>query len=879
MSKAEKDPPLAGKNQNQSQSQSQATMSSGAPLPPIAGAALTSGDLHYSPSKAGLDEVYDDNKNPKEHWRYLLDSLNTLGSQALTERQLKAQRILRDDGATYNIYTEENQPSRTWGLDLVPALISSEEWGNIESGLLERAELFNALLKDIYGPRELIRHGILPPEALFAHGGFLRACHGIETPGEHELILHAVDLVRTQSGEMCVLTDRTQAPSGMGYALENRTVMSRVLPSLFRDSQVHRLAIFFQRMRHKLSSLSINHDQPRIVLLTPGAHNETYFEHAYLANYLGFPLVQSGDLVVRNGFVWMRSLDGLSRVDVILRRVDDWYCDPVELRNDSQLGVPNLLEVVRAGRVVIANPLGSGVLENPVLLKYLPAISKALLGREPRMPSVPTYWYSDKKDAEYVNAHIQDLVIKPVYRGSGQISKCIAELSLKEKDELLARMKTNPSQYVAQPTLLAAHLPSFEDGQLQPRPSIMRSFAVACDTSYVLMPGGLTRVGTQEGAFMISGQAGAQSKDTWVIATEPERATTTSASADVTHIPSDSKLISLPSRVVENLFWMGRYAERAEASLRVLRTVFMMLNGAEPLSELSRKYLLETVTGVTATLPGFKDCAPELLAQPEQELLLVAKDPHRAGSIHYSLNSMLRSADESKELLSSDTLRVINDIRDALDNLEHSLSGGLASAPEEALDPLVTALMALAGLAQESMVRGIGWQFMEIGRRLERAMQTVSIMEHLLVPVVSEHDQNTLLEAQLLSVEALISYRRRYRARMGVAQALELVMMDTSNPRSLLYQYAQLKNQIETLPRTKASNELSPEERTVLDGETTIRLSMINTLAQTEKGQRPQLSALLAKIQANLATLSLDVSDKYFDHRVGPQQLVRNSWD
>jgi len=835
-------------------------------------------DLIYSQAK-GLDEVFDAEGTQKPHWDYLLESLKTLGAQALSERYEKAQRILRDDGATYNIYDSENAPSQTWGLDLVPSLISSEEWGVIESGLLERAELFNAFLKDIYGERELIRHGVIPPEALFAHGGFLRACHGIELPGEHELILHAVDMVRTQDGEMCVLTDRSQAPSGMGYALENRTVMSRVLPSLFRDSQVHRLAAFFQRLRNKLTSLSINHNQPRVVLLTPGAHNETYFEHAYLANYLGFPLVQSGDLVVRNGFVWMRSLDGLARVDVILRRVDDWFCDPVELRSDSQLGVPNLLEVVRAGRVAIANPLGSGVLENPVFLKYLPAICKALLGREPRIKTVPTYWCSDPADLKYVNAHLSELVIKPVYRGSGLFSQRVQDLTNSEREKLLQQVKSNPGQYVAQPAIVASHVPSFDGQKLTPRPAIMRTFAVACDTSYAIMPGGLTRIGTAEGAFLISSQTGAISKDTWVIASEPERSVSTGTTAEDASIHADTQLISLPSRVVENLFWMGRYAERAEASLRILRTVFMMLNGEEPISDESRRHLLEAVTGVTGTLPGFKDCPAEMLAQPEQELYMVAKDPNRPGSAHFSLNAMLRSADESKELLSSDTLRVINDIRDALDNLDASLSGGISAAPEEALDPLVTALMALAGLSQESMLRGIGWRFMDMGRRIERAVQTVSIMEHLLLPVLPDQDQNTMLETLLLSVEALISYRRRYRARMGVAQALDLVMLDGSNPRSLVYQFNQLKSHIDSLPRAKNTVELSAEERTVLSGETSIRLSSIITLAEVEGETRPNLAKLLHDVHDNLKQLSIEISDKYFDHRVGPQQLVRSHWE
>ena len=424
-------------------------------------------ELVYSPSDPKRDEAFTENGEVKPHWEHLLNSLHAMGTASFNDRITKVQRILRDDGATYNIYNRAQEPAHTWGLDLVPSLISSEEWAGIEAGLLERAELFNLLLKDLYGPRDLIRTGVIPPEALFCHQGFLRPCQGIQIPGEHELILHAVDLMRGNDGDMCVMTDRTQSPSGAGYALENRTVMSRVLPSLFRNSQVHRLASFFQKLRNKLISLSPNQDQPRVVVLTPGAHNETYFEHAYFANYLGFHLVQSGDLVVRNGYVWMKALDGLSRVDVILRRVDDLFCDPVELRSDSQLGVANLLEVARSGKVVIANPLGSGVLENPIFLKYLPAISKELLGRELRLKSVDCHWCGDAEDLRYTLEHLSELVVKPVYRAPGQTSVYGGELSQAQLQELAQRIQANPMQFVSQPAVeggSTAHLLSSTAG-------------------------------------------------------------------------------------------------------------------------------------------------------------------------------------------------------------------------------------------------------------------------------------------------------------------------------------------------------------------------------------------------------------------------------
>lgn len=836
-------------------------------------------ELKYSVTPGIADEVFDPEGLVRPQWTYLLDSLHELGADAFQERFEKARRILRDDGATYNIYSDKDSPSRTWNLDLIPSIITSEQWADIESGLLERAELFDLIFKDLYGPRNLIRQGVIPPEAVFAHSGFLRACQGIRLPSEHDLILHAVDMIRSDTGEVCIITDRTQSPSGAGYALENRTVMSRVLPSLFRDSHVHRLASFFHRYRQTLTSLSPNQGDPRVVILTPGAYNETYFEHAYLANYLGLRLVQSGDLMVRNGYVWMKSLDGLSRVDVILRRVDDSYCDPVELRGDSQLGIPGLLEVIRSGRVVMANPLGSGVLENPIFLKYLPAISKNILGRELRLKSVPTYWCGDAQDLEYVLTNIQRLVIKPIARGGESRSIFAAELTAEKLNALQARIKANPLQFVAQPSLKVSHVPTFMSGRLEPRPAILRSFAVASGSSYTVMPGGLTRVGLAPNSLLISNQTGAQSKDTWVLDSEPETARSQADGPDEVPV-TDADLISLPSRVVENLFWMGRYAERAESSLRILRTVFVLFNADQYISLNCKRIVLQTLTEVTATQPGFINAPDELIENPEEELLMIIKDSQRLGSVRSNLNAMINSADESKELLSSDTLRVINDVRDALGELDTTLAGELTSAPEEALDPLVSALMALSGLAQESMVRDFGWRFMELGKRLERSLLTTTLIQNMLITDEPEADQVILVEAMLLSMESLISYRRRYHARIGVQSSLELMLLDTSNPRSLLYQLEQLHAQIEALPiPNDALHELSSKERAILECETIIKLSLLDELGTREGGKRIHLESRLLRIKTLLSTLSNIISDSYFDHRDNTsQQLVNNRW-
>ncbi len=838
-------------------------------------------ELIYRPNTGAMEEAFDADGNVREHWRYLLDSLQSIGADALALRQAKATRILRDDGATYNIYEEHDaSDSRAWNLDLVPALISSEEWGAVEAGLIERSELFDLLLKDIYGPRDLLRTGVIPPEAIFCHRSFLRACHGIEMPGDHHLIQHAVDLMRAADGQLHVITDRTQAPSGAGYALENRTVMSRIFPSLYRDSHVHRLATYFHRLRSKLVSLSPHQEQPRIVVLTPGAHNETYFEHAHIANYLGFHLVQSGDLVVRNGFVWMKSLDGLSRVDVILRRVDDWFCDPVELRSDSLLGVANLLEVVRSGNVVIANPLGSGILENPVFLRYLPQISKALIGRELRLPSVATYWCGNEKDLAYVLANFDNLVIKPTQRTAGSLSVQGNQLSQQQKQNLIAQLKAKPYDFVAQDEVAAAHLPTFINNKLQSRPSILRTFSLAAEQSYTILPGGLTRVGVQDSCFHISNQVGSQSKDTWVIASEPERVQAVPSAEEAIAGARDAGLISLPSRVVENLFWMGRYAERAEATLRILRTVFMILNGEEKISDEVKRILLQTVTEVSATHPGFTKANQAMFDHPEEELILVLKDPHRMGSVRSNINAMLYCSDQSQELLSSDTLRVTNDIRDALVEMDSAMSGDLASAPEEALDPLVTALMALSGLSQESMIRGIGWRFMEIGRRLERGIQTTSMLKSLLAKSLDESSQQTLLGAALLSLEVIINYRRRYGARMDVSGSLDLVLMNTENPRSLLFQLELLTQHIGSLPIPEESkSELSEEARAVIQAETAVKLTRLSELNIAKDGVRENLVDYLEQIKTLLGSASDIISQKYFEHRETSRQLVSNTWE
>lgn len=837
--------------------------------------------LNYPRFSEGYDEAYATQPDLQGHWRYLLDGLQSLGVDNIRERQLKAERILRDDGATYHRSSSES--AYAWQLDPVPILLESEEWGRIEMGLLERSELLNLLLKDLYGDRELIRHGVIPPELVYSHPGFHRACQGIETPGDHHLILTACDMVRAHDGSLCVIGDRTQAPSGAGYALENRTVMSRVLPSLFRDSHVHRLALFFQSLRMKLQSLAaeITADQPRVVILTPGSYNETYFEHAYLANYLGYPLVQGSDLQVKNGYLWMKSLGGLERVDVVLRRVDDYFCDPVELKSDSQLGVPGLLEVVRSGRVIMANPLGSGILENPALMRYLPQIGQHFLGREPRIPSVKSYWCGDPDDLTYVIENLDNLVIKPCYARTSRQSIFGAELDEKAREDLIWKLKHKPMSFAAQEYVQASVTPSWDGQQLCSRPAVLRSFTVASQSSYSVMPGGLTRIGNAVDSRNLSNQQGAVSKDTWILASEPEKQVSMRDSQPWPPAMAVENRAAFPCRVVENLYWMGRYAERAESALRLLRTVFVQLNSTYQMPLQTQKTLLRSVTELTSCYPGFINADKKMLLHPEDELLAVVLDKNRPGSVTANLNAMLNCTDQVREMLSADTQRVINDMRDELAALPDALRFGLNSAPEEALDPLVTSLLALAGLWQESMVRGLGWRFMDMGRRVEKALQAVRLQRACLVDELPEHEQYRVLEAVLLSSETLITFRRRYQSGSELVRGLELLIYDQSNPRSVFYQVNLMRSHLAELPTAAHGSGLADEDRYLLEASAAIQLSRPERLAEkvNDKGVRFELDQLLLRLQALLQDTSNQISAKYFDQVKVHQQLVRAEWE
>lgn len=839
----------------------------------------------YLPLPSSFDEMRAGDGRLRPHWQYLLDALRTLGPEGIAARSREARRLVRDNGVTYNVYGDPRGMSRPWELDPIPLLVRGEEWAELERGLIQRAELLNQILLDLHGPRHLVAKGLVPPELIDAYPGYLLPCVGTRVADDQPLVLYGADLTRDGQGRWYLVSDRAQSPSGAGYALENRVVLSRVLPSLFRDSHVHRLARFYRAVRHALGRLAPRpQEEARIALMTPGPSNEAYFEHAYLANYLGYGLVQGADLSVRDGALWLRTLGRLERIDALIRRVDDLWCDPLELREDSLLGVPGLLAAVRAGNLTIANALGSGVLEHPGLFARLPQLCQHVLGEDLLLPQLQSWWCGDPEAREQVIANLDALAIKQIGGPGGMRSVLGAQLSGVERDALIAAMRAEPIWFVAQEVVKPSTTPAYFDGRLQPRPFLLRSFLVADQEGYVVMPGGLSRVALNQHTPIVSNQLGGLGKDTWVLASEPERQEPLVVAGDRA-APAVVQESEVSSRVADNLFWIGRYAERAEGLVRLLRVTLIKLGdrfGVRPEGATSSclNLLLQALTHQSQTYPGFVgEGAEQRLTDPTAEMLSLITDSGRPGSLPQTLQALGQAAWSVRDRLSNDTWRVVNDIEKRLRTLTQYPSQALHGVLD-VLDPLVTSLVAFAALTHENMTHNEGWHFLEAGRRLERGADIATLLRATLVPVTGEPDETLTIEAVLGVTDSLITYRRRYRAGTRVGALLDLVFQDETNPRSLAFQLIQLQHLVNEMPPTQIQPARSPAQKLMLRLVTDLRLAEIDQLAHGSGGcediasRREALDALLALVENTLAALSNALTAQYFRHEEQPHNLI-----
>jgi len=834
---------------------------------PVEAPQLTEG---YGHIPGAIDEMTSAQGVLRPDWRRYISQLNQLGAEELSHRWQTARQRIRENGVTYNVYGDPLGTDRPWNLDAIPLLIPAAEWSRLEAGLIQRARLLNSILADLYGPQKLLKDGLLPPALLYANNGFQRPCHGVKVPGNQYLHLIAVDLARSKDGDWWVLSDRTQAPSGAGYALENRIVLNETFPDLFRESKVRRLASFFRAFRDSLLSLAPSRARtPRVVLLTPGPYNETYFEHSYLARYLGFTLVQGGDLTVRGGRVFLKSLEGLKPVDVILRRVDDSFCDPLELRSESFLGVAGLVEAVRAGNVVVANALGSGVIETSAFLPFLPGLSKLLLGEKLSLPSVATWWCGQPSAERYVSENLPFLVIKPAFPSQGREPVFGGQLSPAERAQLADKIRQRPYDYAGQELLSLSTTPVWTEGGLTPRKVVLRVYLAASGDSWMVMPGGLARVSPSAETSVVSMQRGGGSKDTWVISDRPVDTFTMRRPSGLPVELNRGRSSDLPSRAADHLFWFGRYSERCEHLCRVLRCILVRLAGesgnATLNSLISLHNCLESPHSrlLRDSPQEHLDPAQEL----EQEILSLIFEEQRRDSLNSNLNRSARAAAHVRDRLSSDMLRVISQFGAAA-RAKGDLAWGYVSAADAlaVLNHCIGTLSALRGIELENMTRGPGWHFLSIGRRIERSLHLVELFQSIVVPLRPE--TWPALEMLLEVSDSSITYRSRYFTVLQAAPVLDLLMNDEANPRSLAFQIKDLLDHCWGLAAMPSGAGWPLAKQRVVEA-VARRLfhADVQKLCEPDnEGHREKLKQMLEELRTALPAFSDAITHTYFSH-------------
>ncbi len=817
-----------------------------------------SADLYRSPAReGGTWEESADGAAARPHWARLMHTLDDLGPAELSRRWARAERRIRENGITYNIYSDPLGANRPWQIDIVPLLLGADEWRSIEAGVVQRAQLLTHLLQDLYGPQNLLADGHFPAELLFANPAFLRPLVGITVPAHSYLHVLAVDLARSPDGRWWVLADRTQAPSGSGYALENRTIVSDVLPELFAQSNVLRLAPFFRAQRQALAGLS-KRDNPRVVLLTPGPYNETYFEQSYLAKYLDVTLVEGADLTVRNRRVYLKTVGGLEEVDVILRRVDDSYCDPLELRGESLLGVSGLVDAVAAGNVVIANALGSGLIESAAIMPFLPGLAKRLLGEDLKLPSVATWWCGQQGAREYVLRNLNHLVIKPAFPARGMEPVFGAELSIDAKEKLLSRLRAKPHEFVAQEQVALSTAPVWEDGGLQQRSVVLRTYVLNTGNGWVAIPGGLVRVAEKQGS-VVSMQRGGHSKDAWVVWDSSN--IDTSSMLPRRDEPVTLRRVStvVPSSVADNTFWLGRYVERAENLARILRTMLPRVQRGQAL-ELPSLLRLHGCMGMRyGKLEPIKR-RPNTFPLLEKDLLSILSDTDRRRSLPSTLAEVFRIAGNVRERLSADMMLLINRLHHAM----HTAPGTPLMDYQPLLTTCLEQLSAFSGMERENIQRGSGWLFLSLGRRMERAINLTCQLREITRPLNPDHW--SFLERVLEVGDSSMTYRARYYTTLQPLPVLDVLIADDSNPRSLVFQLTHIVDLYAKLPR-HAQEDLAAMQKAISD----LRGISLQAIQFPRAGSPSppalrQLHRFLGTLDDLLPAWSNALSTRYFSH-------------
>ena len=757
----------------------------------------------YRPLAGIFDEMMDRDGQVRPHWRPFLTMLASLGGEEINRRFAVADRYLQDSGVFYRVYGDPAGAERPWPLSHLPLIIDPAEWAELKRGLVQRAELLELVLADAYGAAAIVRDGLLPAVLIAGNPEFLRPLVGVAPAGGAHLRFYGVDVGRGADGRWWVLGDRTQAPSGAGFVLESRLALQRAIPEVYRAIGVERLAAFFQAFQSALSGLN-RQDDSRVCLLTPGPMNEAYFEHAYLARYLGLLLVEGEDLTARDDGVFIRTVSGLKRAEVLLRRLDADFCDPLELNARSRLGVTGLVQTVRDGKVVIANSLGAGLVEARSMLAFLPALAPVLLGAELAIPNIATWWLGHGRARDEMVGKLDKMVIASAFtdtlpgRSIGAAALG-ATLDADQRAHIEQAITDRGIDFVLQEAVTLSTMPVWHEGGFEPRPFILRLYLARVGDGWAVMPGGFVRIADGIDAHAVSLQKGGRTADACVLSEGPVAETTLLPAAERIVIQRASGV--LPSRAAYNLFWLGRYVERAEATLRLVRALINRITeagaAAAPITARVRA-ILEAWSAGPNDIPQAK---PGLIAQAA----LTRRDCE--GSLPRLVAGARSAASVIRDRLSPDAWRALNDLVAAID-----APLPVGSSESVMLDRVETALRIISsfsGLAQENMTRLAGWRFLELGRRIERAILTCRFVRELADALAPDGALDVLLEL----CDSQMTYRQRYVMLAARTPVIDLVMLDPNNPRSVIYQLDRIEAHLAALPRQVADGRLSPPQQ------------------------------------------------------------------
>lgn len=817
---------------------------------------------------------YDEMVSPKNEirpgYRRLMGVEPALSGPEIAVRWKATKQSLRDNPPASTGQLIKSGIPHSWELDPIPVVLEPDEWSSLADGLRQRMNLIDLVLTDIYGKQALLRNGFLPPAILYGAPSYLRAARQLDRPRNRMLHLYAAQVARSASGQWLVIADRTQGPSGCGHAVENRLAMSRLLSDDFQSMRIERLAGFFVSLRQSIQdSLPTKEKNPRIALLSPGVQSQTYFEDAYLARYLGYSLTQTADLTVRGGGVYLKTLGGLVRIDGILRRIADIKCDPLELDPTGSEGVPGLTQASREERVYMANAIGTGWGESPALMSLLPGLCELLFGESLKLPSVPTWWCGEPKGLAYVLEHLDQLIIRNAFVRHSAHQIIGRELHGSERERLINNIRAQPWAFVATHPIQYGYAPTWVHHRIVAWPTVFRFFACVHRGKIEVMPGGVARVAETPDKLDESLVSGILSKDVWV-ASKGVVKPISLLSGGKQSVELKRSAMDLPSRVAEHLFWLGRFAERAEFMTRHARYCTSQLT-----SELSSDVLgahwqvvraLAESTGLeNEPAADSPEIAMHAMRSAVRDFLF---DRSKPDGIAAAIQGILRNAENIRDRLSLDSFQIIS-------RLDYSVLIPWANPRDRMgdtlliLNQIISLLSAFSGLASESMTRGPGWHFLDLGRRIERGQNLMRLIDHLLVPVHRNYRQ--LLQSMLDICDSSMTYRYRYLMSYEIGPVLDLLVVDQSNPRGLAFQFMQIVSHLDAF-NVGDKTELVRQRKRMTDCRASLRLldpDAIGDEIATDESGRSERKLLQAKVHdylSDLSELSDFVSRRFLTH-------------